>query len=157
MSARELGSRVFLSAALVHLDGLYNFALAQVSSPARAEQLVEETYRRALRASAQRGGTRNLKRSMFTILRRASNGSGPATVRGNVPVEDPAHAALERLPEEQRLTVLLFVVEGFAPGEIAKIMDAPRATVSSWLDAAMERLGTAVDREASEQPIRKEA
>ena len=48
--------------------------------------------------------------------------------------------ALDRLPEEQRTTLILQVYEGLAYREIASVLDIPIGTVKSRLNAAVARL-----------------
>jgi RNA polymerase sigma-70 factor (ECF subfamily) len=48
--------------------------------------------------------------------------------------------ALDRLPEEQRTTLILQVYEGLAYREIASVLDIPIGTVKSRLNAAVTHL-----------------
>ncbi len=45
-----------------------------------------------------------------------------------------------RLPETQRLAVILFAVEDFTYHDIADILDSPPGNVAAWLDTARRRL-----------------
>ncbi len=59
---------VFATEALTYVDQLYAAALRLTRSPSDAEDLVQDTYLKAFRASGQfRPGT-NLKAWLFTIL-----------------------------------------------------------------------------------------
>lgn len=148
--------------ALQHLDALYNLARWLVRDPVEAEDLVQETYQRALRAAHQFHPGTNLRAWLFQILRNTfytqykRNQREPKAVDPEE-LERAAHAsgaglggdglagsadgaagldltsALNRLPEEYRSVVLLADVEDFTMGEIAAIMGCPVGTVKSRL------------------------
>ena len=148
--------------ALSHIDALYNLARWLVRDPVEAEDLVQETYLRAVRAAHQFQPGTNLRAWLFQILRNTfftqykRKGREPETLdpevldgmahsSGMVSVENrmagPADgtagldltAALKRLPEEYRSVVLLADLEDFSMGEIATILDCPVGTVKSRL------------------------
>src|ERR1700761_5802777 len=52
-----------------YLDGLYRYAMAITRNPAEAEDLVQETYVRAIRAMGSLSACTNHKSWLFTILR----------------------------------------------------------------------------------------
>jgi len=148
--------------ALSHLDALYNLARWLVRDPVEAEDLVQETYLRAVRAAHQFQPGTNLRAWLFQILRNTFFTQykrkrrepevldpevldGMPDTRGAVRVDDrmtgppdgtaglDLTAALNRLPEEYRSVVLLADLEDFSMGEIAAIMGCPVGTVKSRL------------------------
>lgn len=148
--------------ALTHLDGLYNLARWLVRDPAEAEDLVQETFLRALRGFHQfRAGT-NLRAWLFQILRNTfftqyrKRGRepeavdpdvldtlairlGPASEAGSLSgassgtLSVDLRAALEQLPDDYRAVVVLADVEDFTMTEVADIMGCPVGTVKSRL------------------------
>src|SRR5437867_11465965 len=86
---RETGdcASVFSQAALEHIDALYGYALTLTRDQTEAEDLVQETYLRAVRAFGQLVPNSNLKSWLFVIMRNAwlnqlrHKRSGPSFVR----------------------------------------------------------------------------
>src|SRR2546425_10365231 len=60
---------VFSQAALEHIDALYGYALTLTRDQTEAEDLVQETYLRAVRAFGQLVPNSNLKNWLFVIMR----------------------------------------------------------------------------------------
>jgi RNA polymerase sigma-70 factor (ECF subfamily) len=166
---------------LQHLDALYTFARWLVQDAEEAQDLVQETYAKALRSGDQfRAGT-NLKAWLFQILkhlllnRRRQAGRERAytqDTRGQVtpsrlgtagtrhPVASDirldVNRALRQLPEEFRLAVLLSDVEEFSHEEIAAILSCPVGTVKSRLSrgrALLRRALTAYTRERAREQV----
>ncbi|MGT2477479.1 RNA polymerase sigma factor [Paraburkholderia terrae] len=54
-------------------------------------------------------------------------------------------AAIDRLPESQRLVMLLIAVEGFTYKEAAKMLDVPIGTIMSRLARARQAIGALFD------------
>jgi RNA polymerase sigma-70 factor, ECF subfamily len=148
--------------ALRHLDGLYNLARWLVRDPTEAEDLVQETYLRAIRAAHQFQPGTNLRAWLFQILRNTfftqytRKGRQPEALDPEVLDRMPdtnrrvgmdgrlagsadgaagmdLTAALSRLPEDYRSVVLMADLEDFTMGEIAAIMGCPVGTVKSRL------------------------
>lgn len=155
----------FRRQALEHLDALYNFAVYLTRKPEEAEDLVQETYLRALRFSHRFQPGTHLRAWLFQILRntfltfyRLREREAPLPEVGvtegetamfrDAPEEDAgaleAHTDLERamrrLPEEFRTVLLLAEVEGLPLEEVARVMACPVGTVKSRIFRAKERL-----------------
>jgi RNA polymerase sigma-70 factor (ECF subfamily) len=142
------------------LDGLYGFALALSRERAAAEDLVQETYARALAAARRPTPDENLRGWLFTILvniwknerkRRRPEAVGdlealavalpsaledPETALGRRELQDRLRLALESLPDAFREVVVLRCVEGFSYQEVASIVGCPAGTVMSRLARA---------------------
>lgn len=143
--------------ALSYLNNLYSLALKLTRNPAAAEDLVQDTYLKAVRfAPSFRPGS-NVKAWLFTILhntfRNELRGAGrdPVQVDSDVvdavalagPADDPENrllqsvmdsdlqAALDALPGQYREAVWLRDVEECAYKEIADMLDVPLGTVMS--------------------------
>jgi RNA polymerase sigma-70 factor (ECF subfamily) len=146
----------FRDQALVHLDGLYSFALSLTRRPPDAEDLVQETYLRAFRFAHRFQPGTHLRAWLFQILRNTFLTFYRREVRElavldkdvadgydegweiEVPVPSTATAvdlsrALGDLPEDFRSVLLLADLEGFTLGDIAGIMETPVGTVKSRL------------------------
>ena len=149
--------------ALAHIDRLYNLARRLTGNDADAEDLVQETYVRAV-AGARTFTGGNLKawlfkilRNTFVDLRRRSRDGATAAVPGpeltsvtddaellrddfelerlRRLVGDEIEAALSALSDEAR-TIVLLDVEGFSETEVAAIVGCPVGTVKSRLSRA---------------------
>lgn len=165
----------FREVALEYLDGLFGYAMSLTGNQVEAEDLVQETYLRALRAFGQLRPDSNLKSWLFTILRNVRlnqvrrNYSGPSIVDmdgdlnevqqpENEFSKDP-HAsyvtklrhedvreAVSRLPEVYREVILLREFEDFSYQQIAEMLNCPTGTVMSRLNRAREKLKTMLEQ-----------
>ncbi len=151
--------------ALEHLDALYNFAMYLTRKPSEAEDLVQETYLRALRFSHRFERGTHLRAWLFQILRNtfltfyrvreresplAEDGvpdwdapmfhEAPDDDQGALEAHTDLERALRRLPEEFRTVLLLAEVEGMPLEEVAHVMGCPVGTVKSRIFRAKERL-----------------
>lgn len=138
--------------ALQHLDSLYALARWLVRDSREAEELVQETFLRALRYAHSFTPGTNLRAWMLQILRNlhltarknrgrdhalfavpaggAEAGPGPA---GDAGAALDLDAALHRLPEEFRTAVLLADLLGCSMAEVAQIQGCAVGTVKSRL------------------------
>ena len=169
MSEAGNGTAVFSQAALEHLDALYGYALTLTRDQTEAEDLVQETYLRAVRAFGQLIPNSNLKSWLFVIMRNAwlnqvrHINSGPRFVELDAEEanrtfqvsrtdDDPylvytqklereeIRAAIEGLPSLYREIIVLRDIEGFSYQEIAAMLSCPAGTVMSRLGRAREKL-----------------
>lgn len=153
---------------LPHMDLLYRVALRLTGEAAAAEDLVQETVLKALRAWGQfRQGT-NARGWLLTILRNTfindyrrrrrtpvtvdlevaesaalvheHAGADPEGEFFRVLVDDRIVAAIDALPEEFREVVTLSDIEGLGYAQIAETLDVPVGTVKSRLSRARRQL-----------------
>src|SRR5260370_40718235 len=69
MSWNHDGTNQADTSGIEYLDGLYSYALVLTRNQAEAEDLVQETYVRALQAMGRLRAGSNMKGWLFTILR----------------------------------------------------------------------------------------
>jgi RNA polymerase sigma-70 factor, ECF subfamily len=153
---------------LQFMDGLFGYAMAFTRNRTDAEDLVQETYVRAIRGKDSLREGSNVKSWLFTILRNiylnqlrkqrtsptlleidAHENTADIAVEGS---KDPlAHymsktecewvvEAIQQLPTEFREIVLLREYEDLSYQEIAAILGCPVGTVMSRLARARSRL-----------------
>jgi RNA polymerase sigma-70 factor, ECF subfamily len=143
------------------LPRLRRFARTLARNPHDADDLVQLALERALlRLDQWQAGSR-LDSWMFGIIRNAwideararqrrarvlapeELGEHVADVASEAHIERlSVEAALEQLPEEQRVVVALVLVEGLAYKEAAALLEVPIGTVTSRLARARAALGT---------------
>ena len=154
---------------LPHIDGLYGYAMAITRNPAEAEDLVQETYVRAIPAMGSLPPDSNLKSWLFTILRNVwlnqlrrrrtapgmveidPDGTGniagevskdPYTIYMNEMERERVREAIQQLPIEFREIIILREYEELSYQEIASLLDCPPGTVMSRLARARSKLRT---------------
>lgn len=140
---------------------LWRYCVVVTGNPERAGDVAQDACLRALdRADQFEAGT-NLDRWVFRIAQRlwlselrseaVRRGGGMAPIDAmDLPDPGPdaegmlygqqAMVEVMRLPEAQRVTVLLAYVEGYKYREVAEILDIPVGTVMSRLAAARSTL-----------------
>jgi RNA polymerase sigma-70 factor (ECF subfamily) len=69
MSWNHDGAGQAVATGIEHLDGLYSYAMVLSRNRAEAEDLVQETYVRAIQALGRLRADSNMKSWLFTILR----------------------------------------------------------------------------------------
>jgi RNA polymerase sigma-70 factor (ECF subfamily) len=144
--------------ALVHIDALFHVARHLTGDQHTAEDLVQETYARALAAESSFTRGTNLKAWLMRILRNAfidqARRDGRGVVRGGLD-EDVAdgsaepirgdlaaadiEAALLELSADARAVILLDL-EGLSEAELADAMDCAPGTIKSRLARARAAL-----------------
>ena len=156
--AEPINEDAFAAEALSYVDSLYGTALRLTRRPQDAEDLVQETYLKAFRASAQFERGTNLKAWLFTILHntfrnmrrhdvrnpvdvnsetveqavdRAGEDQSPEQLLTRATLDADLQAALDDLPDNFRQAVWLRDVEEFSYADIAKMLDVPIGTVMS--------------------------
>jgi RNA polymerase sigma-70 factor (ECF subfamily) len=157
------GANEVVSGALQHADALYNLARWLAREPIEAEDLVQETFTRALAAAHQFEAGSNLKAWLFRILRNAYldsrrrskteaaepqgdnvdeigaaeletvDESQSAQIRAVV--ADEVAQAVRALPEIWRSVVILDL-EGMTESEMASVLGCAEGTVKSRLSRA---------------------
>jgi RNA polymerase sigma-70 factor (ECF subfamily) len=157
----------FATEALSYIDSLFGTALRLTRRRQDAEDLVQDTYLKAFRASEQFERGTNLKAWLFTILHntfrnmRRSAGRNPVDVNsetveqamdeageGQTPEQLLARAtldvdlqqALDALPDTFRQAVWLRDVEEFSYAEVASMLDIPIGTVMSRISRGRKML-----------------
>ena len=156
------------TAGIEHIDGLYGYALVLTRNRTDAEDLVQETYVRAIRAMGRLWDDSNVKGWLFTILRNVwlnelrQRRKAAETVDleaderianlADESMKSPHEAyvenlerrhvreALQKLPDEAREVILLREWEGLSYQEIATVLDCPVGTVMSRLARARAKL-----------------
>ena len=156
--------------ALAYADGLYNLARYLTKNPSDAEDLVQETYGRAIKAAAQFTPGTNLKAWLFRILRNAFMShyrrdrlnpvtGGLDTVaprlpvakdigrqRDSIEIDRIRKAAAEDIERallslsEDARTVILLDLEGLTESESAEVLGCALGTVKSRLSRARASL-----------------
>lgn len=159
----------FEAEALVHLDALFGLALRLTGGDeARSHDLVQEAVLKAYRAWDDFALGTNCRAWLMTILRntfinefrRARRRPSPVdfddvaerSVFEGLDEEDPEGrfferliddevvAAIDELPDEFRVTVVLSDLEGLSYQEVAEVLEIPVGTVKSRLFRARRRL-----------------
>ncbi len=151
-----------------YLDGLYGYAMVLSRNRTEAENLVQETCLRALRAIGRLRADGSVKSWLFTILRNIwqnqlrrrrtapdlieldadENGANepadaaqdPLTGYVNRVERERVRAAIQQLPLEFREIIILREYEEFSYQEIAALLDCPLGTVMSRLARARSKL-----------------
>jgi RNA polymerase sigma-70 factor (ECF subfamily) len=159
----------FSTLAASYLEQLYNTAKRMTGNAQEAEDLVQETYKRAFQAWRQLKNPAHCRAWLYQIMRRlfidtyrrkratpdlVVIGGGHETDDSLLPIpvgnfEEEAirrlsveeiHRALGLLPEELRTALLLHSLDGFTYPEIAEILGRPVSTVRTRIARARQKL-----------------
>lgn len=158
----------FEAATVPHMNTLYDAAVRLAGDHSTAQDLTQETYLRALRSFATfeagsncRAWLLRIQYNLFcTQYRRGRRmplvwlDEGEPDPALDLPSEDPGpeeqtvreldreavRRAIERLPEDFRMAVILVDINGLTCAEAATVMDVPRGTILSRLHRARRRL-----------------
>ena len=162
MPDQRLPAATFEELALPLFDQLYNFARWLTEDTSEAEDLVQETYAKALRGFATFQAGTNFRAWMYRILRNSFL-SSRAGLKTTVAFDEEDHEAprepstpesilvarathemvqqaLEQLPLHFREILLLCEVEEMSYQEIAQTLSIPQGTVMSRLFRARKAL-----------------
>ena len=151
-----------------HIDGLYSYALVLSRNRVDAEDLVQETYVRAVPVVRRLRKESNVKSWMFTILRNiwlnqlrqprvavpmpgteidqflpelnAPGAKDPQSLLLTSRDQDQVRQAISRLSLESREIILLREFEDLSYQEIAGVLKCPIGTVMSRLRRARSKL-----------------
>jgi len=172
----------FSEVALSYLNQLYSTAQRVTRNPADADDLVQETYHLAFQhyrelrtlAHCRAWLYRILHRQAVTRYRRQHAGPTLVLVGGDVDeqteVMPPAsfgsdlldhislqeiRAAIDTLPSDLRVALMLCDIEGFSYAEIAEITSCPVGTVRSRIARARAKLVSKLRTHAEECGIRR--
>lgn len=179
----KLAQQEFEKLALEQLDTVYRVARRLARDPNRAEDLVQETYLRALRSrdsfDLQQFGIRPwLLRILYNVhLSRGERDSRqPASMDDeqlaavempNSPIiptdaasfdsmDERLVHAIEALPDDYRYVLMLWAVEELSYKEIAETLNIPIGTVMSRLHRARQRLAEQLHGLAAEEGLIRE-
>jgi RNA polymerase sigma-70 factor (ECF subfamily) len=161
--------RAFLDATLPHVDVVYQVARHAAGAGQEPEDLVQETYLRAYAAfgsyrgenarawlaaiclNAARSETRRRRRrpwevpaqAPLDVLSKARADDAPDTAELVIADLDAqvVSRCLARLPEPQRLCIVLMDVAGYTARETAEALGCPRGTVLARVHRGRRKLG----------------
>jgi RNA polymerase sigma-70 factor (ECF subfamily) len=166
----------FEAEALAHLDALFGVAMRLTRDRPAAEDLVQDTFLKAVRAAHRFERGTNLKSWLFTILYNTFRNARRDAMRNPVEVDSEAvdlaadvaaaaasdperlllsaargeelRRALDELPEAYRQAVWLRDVEDLAYADIARVLEVPVGTVMSRIARGRRLLFLRLTKEA---------
>lgn len=159
VQSEEKREKEFAEIALQYMNSVYKAALRMTRDETEAQDLVQDAYLRAYRFFDKFEKGTNFRAWLFKILKNIyinkyrkeskrpqmvdiSNveASGDLAVTATPEdeifdklLDDDVTGAIDALPEEFRLAIILSDLEGFAYKEVAEILDIPIGTVMSRL------------------------
>jgi RNA polymerase sigma-70 factor, ECF subfamily len=151
----------------LHYEPLYRFLWRLTSSPDAAEDLTQEAFVRALDRIGSFDGRARFSTWLHSIAinywrdTRRRLPREPVLSLDDAPATDPGtrcdqealarleheevRNAVHRLPEAQRLAIVLFYYQGMNYAEIARVCDCPVGTVGSWIHHGIRGLRKMLD------------
>jgi hypothetical protein len=126
------------TAALTHLDTLYNLAVWLEREPAAAALLAHETYRRALDTLPRNFPGTKLRVRLFTLLWEIYRQRHP--LHADVPAASFKREEMRQLPPALRAALILVDMEGYPLGEVAEIFGWPKDQIQGALSQARRTL-----------------
>jgi RNA polymerase sigma-70 factor (ECF subfamily) len=151
--------QAFVDELMGSLKSLRAYAISLTHDVNRAENLVQETVLKAISKQEKFETGTNLEAWLFTILRNLffsahrktqrevedADGTHAATMTSLPNQEDrlvvqDLHAALAKLPQEQREALLLVAAEGLSYEEAAQALETKVGTIKSRVNRARSRL-----------------
>jgi len=158
---------------LAILPQLRRFALSLTGSIEDAEDLLHSTVEKALSRLDQFKPGTDLDRWMFRICKntwldewrqRKTRGPtvDPSDAKYEPSMDGEAHAvntielqelneAMQALPEQQRMMLVLIVVEGYSYKEVSSMLDVPIGTVMSRLARARQKVADTLNAAAEDR------
>ena len=159
VQSEEKRRKEFAEIALQYMNSVYNVALRMTRDETEAQDLVQDAYLRAYRFFNKFEKGTNFKAWLFKILKNIyinkyrkeskmpqmvdisnieASGDLATTATPEDEIfdellDDDVTIAIDALPEEFRLAIILSDLEGFAYKEVAEILDIPIGTVMSRL------------------------
>lgn len=179
----SLSREQFEALALEHLDTLYRMACRLTRNPAAAEDLVQETYLRAIRSregfqleqfgirpwllrilynlhfsrsAREKKQPRAIDDELLQATPTAATGESPINPASYDAMDEQIVHALDALPAEYRTVLLLWAVEEFSYKEIADALDIPIGTVMSRLHRARQKLSDVLKDYATRPRVKRE-
>ncbi len=182
----ERGAEQFEQLALVHLDSVFRMARRLARDESEADDLVQETYVRAFRAFGKfelrehgmkpwllkilhncfythRGKTNRQPTSLDDATIEQFRDTGVAVVETSAAevdwdaIDEELKHAVDGIPEDYRVVLLLWSFEELSYKEIAEICDVPVGTVMSRLFRARRLLADKLADFAERENVRKKA
>jgi RNA polymerase sigma-70 factor (ECF subfamily) len=144
----------------LYADKVYRMAVALLKDTGRAEEATQDTFVKIWRAFPDYDGRAAPSTWLYTIARNTClSVLRRESVRRSMPIDDvpepQARVAdasgidwnmyLARLPDEQRMVIMLFYFEERSIKDVAELMDLPEGTIKSHLHRARRALGAMLE------------